>query len=58
MISTSRIPSSTKPPQATFSRSLPAARTTAIDANRGKVVGTVELGGRPEFAMSDEKGLI
>ncbi len=30
--------------------------TTAIDAATGKVVGTVALGGKPEFAVSDEKG--
>jgi DNA-binding beta-propeller fold protein YncE len=29
---------------------------TAIDANSGKVVGTIELGGRPAFAASDDKG--
>lgn len=29
---------------------------TAIDAAEGKVVGTVALGGRPEFAVSDGKG--
>jgi DNA-binding beta-propeller fold protein YncE len=30
--------------------------TTAIDAAKGEVVGKVELGGRPEFAVSDERG--
>jgi YVTN family beta-propeller protein len=30
--------------------------TTAIDANTGKVAGTIALGGKPEFAVSDEKG--
>ncbi len=31
---------------------------TAIDAASGKVVGTVLLGGRPEFATSNGKGMI
>jgi DNA-binding beta-propeller fold protein YncE len=30
--------------------------TTAVDAAKGKVVGKIELGGKPEFAASDEKG--
>jgi DNA-binding beta-propeller fold protein YncE len=29
---------------------------TAIDAERGTVVGTIKLEGKPEFAVSDEKG--
>lgn len=29
---------------------------TAIDAQTGQVAGTIALGGRPEFAASDEKG--
>lgn len=29
---------------------------TAFDANSGEVVGTIELGGRPAFAASDDKG--
>jgi len=29
---------------------------TAIDAAKGEVVGTVPLGGKPEFGVSDEKG--
>ena len=29
---------------------------TAIDPATMKVVGTVPLGGKPEFAVSDEKG--
>ena len=29
---------------------------TVIDANEGKVVGTIELGGNPEFAAPDDKG--
>ena len=31
---------------------------TAIDASDGKVAGTIDLGGRPEFATSNEKGMI
>ena len=30
--------------------------TTAIDASKGEVVGTIPLGGKPEFAASDGKG--
>ncbi len=30
--------------------------TTALDAAKGEVVGKVDLGGKPEFAASDEKG--
>src|ERR1700683_4148676 len=30
--------------------------TTAVDASRGEVVGKIDLGGKPEFAASDEKG--
>ncbi len=30
--------------------------TTAIDASKGEVAGKIELGGKPEFAASDEKG--
>src|SRR5207237_6258515 len=30
--------------------------TTAIDASKAEVVGKVDLGGKPEFAASDEKG--
>jgi DNA-binding beta-propeller fold protein YncE len=29
---------------------------TAIDAEKGTVVGTIKLDGKPEFAVSDEKG--
>ena len=32
--------------------------STVIDAKEGKVVGTVALGGKPEFAVSDGKGTI
>lgn len=32
--------------------------STAIDAKTGKVVGMVELGGSPEFAVADGKGTI
>jgi DNA-binding beta-propeller fold protein YncE len=31
---------------------------TAIDAASGELAGTVELGGGPEFAAADEKGLV
>ncbi len=31
---------------------------TAIDATTGKVVGTVDLGGGPEFAAADGKGMV
>lgn len=31
---------------------------TAIDAANGKVVGTIALGGKPEFATTDGKGMI
>lgn len=34
------------------------ANTTAIDAATDKVVGTVDLGGKPEFAVTDGKGTI
>jgi YVTN family beta-propeller protein len=30
--------------------------TTALDAAKGEVVGKIDLGGKPEFAVSDEKG--
>jgi YVTN family beta-propeller protein len=32
--------------------------TTAVDAAKGVVVGKIELGGKPEFAASDEKGTV
>ena len=32
--------------------------TTAIDAATNKVVGTVDIGGKPEFAVTDGKGTI
>ncbi|MFZ3263428.1 MAG: YncE family protein [Terriglobales bacterium] len=32
--------------------------TTAIDASKGEVVGKLELGGKPEFAASDQKGTV
>ena len=32
--------------------------TTAIDALKGEVVGKLELGGKPEFAASDQKGTV
>jgi hypothetical protein len=32
--------------------------STVIDANSGSVVGTIELGGGPEFAVADDKGTV
>src|SRR4051794_18423890 len=32
--------------------------STAIDASDGKVLGTIKLGGKPEFAVSDAKGQV
>lgn len=32
--------------------------TTAIDASQSEVVGKIDLGGKPEFAASDEKGTV
>jgi len=32
--------------------------TTAVDASKGDVAGMLELGGKPEFAATDEKGTI
>ena len=32
--------------------------TTAIDPSKGEVVGTLALGGKPEFPVSDEKGTV
>jgi DNA-binding beta-propeller fold protein YncE len=32
--------------------------TTAIDASKGEVAGTVALGGKPEYAVTDEKGTV
>src|ERR1700685_3339338 len=31
---------------------------TAIDASKGEVAGKLDLGGKPEFAASDEKGTV
>ena len=31
---------------------------TVIDAASGKIAGTIALGGKPEFAASDEKGMV
>jgi len=31
---------------------------TAIDASKGEVVGKLDLGGKPEFAATDEKGTV
>jgi DNA-binding beta-propeller fold protein YncE len=41
-----------------FSMNAGTKDTTAIDAESGKVVGTMPLGGKPEFAVADEKGLV
>lgn len=30
--------------------------TTAVDASKGEVAGKIDLGGKPEFAVTDEKG--
>jgi DNA-binding beta-propeller fold protein YncE len=35
-----------------------SASATVIDAAKGTVVGTIELGGRPEFAAADGAGLV
>jgi YVTN family beta-propeller protein len=32
--------------------------TTAVDAGTGKVAGTIPLGGKPEFAAADGKGMV
>ena len=32
--------------------------STAVDASKGEVVGKIELGGKPEFAATDEKGTV
>jgi YVTN family beta-propeller protein len=34
------------------------ANATAIDAATNKVVGTIDIGGKPEFAVTDGKGII
>ena len=34
------------------------ANATAIDAETNKIVGTVDIGGKPEFAVTDGKGTI
>jgi YVTN family beta-propeller protein len=34
------------------------ANATAIDATSSKVVGTIEISGKPEFAVTDGKGMI
>jgi len=39
-----------------FSLNGDAHNATAVDAKEGKVVGTVDLGGKPEFAAADGKG--
>lgn len=35
-----------------------SGNSTAIDARTGKVIGTIDLGGRPEFAVADGHGMI
>ena len=35
-----------------------SSSATAIDAKDGKIAGTLDLGGHPEFATSDEKGMV
>lgn len=35
-----------------------ASNVTAIDAVTGKVAGTIDLGGHPEFAAADGKGMV
>jgi DNA-binding beta-propeller fold protein YncE len=32
--------------------------TTAVDAAKGEVVGKIDLGGKPEFSATDEKGTV
>jgi hypothetical protein len=41
-----------------FSLNGDAHNATAVDAKEGKVVGTVDLGGKPEFAAADGKGYV
>ena len=41
-----------------FSMNGDAHNSTAIDAKTGNVVGTIDLGGQPEFAVADGKGMI
>jgi DNA-binding beta-propeller fold protein YncE len=41
-----------------FTMNAASKDATAIDAATGTVVGTVALGGKPEFAVSDEKGMV
>ncbi len=41
-----------------FSLNGDSKSSTAIDAKEGKVVGTVDLGGKPEFAAADGKGTV
>lgn len=35
-----------------------SSNSTVIDAATGKVIGTIDLGGRPEFAVADGRGMI
>jgi DNA-binding beta-propeller fold protein YncE len=32
--------------------------TTAVDATKGEVIGRIDLGGKPEFSATDEKGTV
>src|SRR3984957_10988158 len=32
--------------------------TTAVDASKGEVIGKIDLGGKPEFSATDEKGTV
>lgn|SRR6185437_10153790 len=41
-----------------FSMNGDSRNSTAMDAKTGKVVGTVDLGGSPEFAVADGKGTV
>lgn len=41
-----------------FSMNGDAHNSTAIDAKTGNVAGTIDLGGQPEFAVADGKGMI
>ena len=41
-----------------FSLNGDSKSSTAVDVKEGKVVGTVDLGGKPEFAAADGKGMI
>jgi DNA-binding beta-propeller fold protein YncE len=42
----------------TFNGKSSEKSATAIDAAKGEVVGKIDLGGKPEFAVTDEKGTV